>query len=116
VTQESHTFCISAADGCGKHICLASDRLLVVNIRISILQLDYWNLCMQFLNKALPLLDHIAGSPNFPMDERAFLLNRARAVDYLNFIVGFVTLLGNLHSICCMLRWAVPAAHVLSMP
>ncbi|KAF5827858.1 phosphoenolpyruvate carboxykinase, splice variant [Dunaliella salina] len=26
------------------------------------------------------------GSPNFPMDERAFLLNRARAVDYLNFI------------------------------
>ncbi|MEW5301449.1 MAG: hypothetical protein WDW36_004309 [Sanguina aurantia] len=26
------------------------------------------------------------GSPNYPMDERTFLLNRARAVDYLNFI------------------------------
>eukprot|EP00197_Chlamydomonas_leiostraca_P009659 CAMPEP_0202865056 /NCGR_PEP_ID=MMETSP1391-20130828/5165_1 /ASSEMBLY_ACC=CAM_ASM_000867 /TAXON_ID=1034604 /ORGANISM="Chlamydomonas leiostraca, Strain SAG 11-49" /LENGTH=556 /DNA_ID=CAMNT_0049544849 /DNA_START=78 /DNA_END=1748 /DNA_ORIENTATION=+ len=26
------------------------------------------------------------GSPNYPMDERAFLLNRARGVDYLNFL------------------------------
>lgn len=26
------------------------------------------------------------GSPNFPMDERSFVLNRERAVDYLNFI------------------------------
>lgn len=25
-------------------------------------------------------------SPNYPMDERAFLLNRARGVDYLNFL------------------------------
>lgn len=26
------------------------------------------------------------GSPNHPMDERAFILNRSRAVDYLNFL------------------------------
>lgn len=26
------------------------------------------------------------GSPNFPMDERAFMLNRSRAVDYLNYL------------------------------
>ncbi len=26
------------------------------------------------------------GSPNYPMDERAFILNRSRAVDYLNFL------------------------------
>ncbi|KAL6747533.1 phosphoenolpyruvate carboxykinase, splice variant [Haematococcus lacustris] len=26
------------------------------------------------------------GSPNYPMDERAFMLNRSRAVDYLNFL------------------------------
>jgi len=26
------------------------------------------------------------GSPNYPMDERAFLLNRSRAVDYLNYL------------------------------
>ena len=26
------------------------------------------------------------GSPNYPMDDRTFLLNRCRAIDFLNFV------------------------------